>query len=61
MQTEVKGRKIQAKKEKNAKCMALQCQMESSEQRITRMQDISARKTICSQLETLEKCVINFL
>ena len=41
------------------KCMALQCQMESSQQRQTRLQDISAHKTICSQLETLEKRVIN--
>ena len=56
----VKRRKIQAKKEKNAKCMALQRQMELSQQRQTRLQDISARKTICSQLETLEKRVINF-
>ena len=31
--TEVKRWKIQAKKEKNAKCMALQQQMESSQQR----------------------------
>ena len=46
LQTEVK-----AKKEKNAKCMALQRQMESSQQRQTRLKDISAR----SQLETLEK------
>ena len=59
LQTEVKRRKIQAKKEKNAKCMALQRQMESSQQRQTRLQDILARKTICSQLETLEKRVIN--
>ena len=52
--------KILAKKEKNAKCMSfLQCQMESSQQRQTRLQDISAHKTICSQLETLEKRVIN--
>ena len=58
LQTEVKRRKIQAKKEKNAKCMALQCQMESSQQRITRLQDISDRKAICSQLETLEKRAI---
>ena len=48
-------RKIQAKKEKNAKCMALQCQMESSQQRQTRLQDISAHKAIHSQLETFEK------
>ena len=54
LQNEVKRRKIQAKKEKNAKCMALQCQMESSQQRQTRLQDISAHKIICSQLETLE-------
>ena len=33
LQTEVKRRKIQAKKEKNAKFMALQCQIESSQQR----------------------------
>ena len=58
LQNKVKRRKIQAK-EKNAKCMALQRQMESSQQRQTRLQDISARKTICSQLETLEKRVIN--
>ena len=58
LQTEVKRRKIQAKKEKNAKLMALQRQMESSQQRQTRLQDISARKAICSQLETLEKRAI---
>ena len=39
--------------------MALQHQMESSQQRQMRLQDISARKTICSQMETLEKRVIN--
>ena len=50
---------IQAKKEKNAKCIALQRQMESSQQRQMRLQDILAHKTICSQLETLEKRVIN--
>ena len=55
MQTEVKRRKIQANKEKNANFMALQRQMESSQQRPTRLQDISARKAICLQLETLEK------
>ena len=38
--------------------MALQRQMESSQQRQTKLQGISARKTICSQLETLEKRVI---
>ena len=59
LQNEVKIQKIQAKKVKNAKCMALQRQMESSQQRETRLQDISARKTISSQLETLEKRVIN--
>ena len=58
LQTEVKRRKIQAKKEKNAKCMALQRQMESSQQRQTILQDISAHKAICSQLETLEKRAI---
>ena len=57
LQNVVKRRKIQAKK-KNAKCMALQRQMESSQQRQTRLQGISAHKTICSQLETLEKRVI---
>ena len=46
-------------RKKNAKCMALQRQMESSQQRQARLPDISARKTICSQLETLEKRVIN--
>ena len=56
--TEVKRRKIQAEKEKNAKFMALQHQMESSQQRQTRLHDISARKAICSQLETLEKRAI---
>ena len=61
LQNEVKRRKIQAKKEKNAKCMALQGQVESSQQRQTRLQDISARKTIYSQLETLEKRVINLV
>ena len=55
LQTEVKRWKIQVKKQKNAKSMALQHQMESSQQRL---QDISAHKTICSQLETLEKRAI---
>ena len=55
LQTEVKRRKIQHKKEKNAKCMTLQRQMESSQQRQTRLQEISAHKAICSQLETLER------
>ena len=43
--------------------MALLHQMESSQQRQTRLQDISARKAICSQLETLEKRAIiyNFI
>ena len=43
--------------------MALQRQMESSQQRQTRLQDISAHKAICSQLETLEKRAIiyNFI
>ena len=54
----VKRRKIQAKKEKNAKFMALQCQIESSQQKQTSLQDISAHKVICSQLETLEKRAI---
>ena len=58
LQTEVKRRKIQAKKEKNAKVMALQCQLESSQQRQTRLQDISHHKAICSQLETLDKRAI---
>ena len=58
LQTEVKRQKIQAKKEKNEKFMALQHQMESSQQRQTRLQDISDRKAICSQLETLEKRAI---
>ena len=58
LQPEVERQKIQAKKEKNAKFMALQRQMESSQQRQTRLQDISARKAICSQLETLEKKAI---
>ena len=40
----LKRRKIQAKKEKNAKCMALQRHMESSELRQTRLHDISAHK-----------------
>ena len=48
LQTKVKRRKIQAKKEKNANCMTLQHQMESSQQRKTRLQDISARKAIGS-------------
>ena len=63
LQTEVKRRKIQAKNEKNANFMALQRQMESSQQRQMRLQDISARKAICSQLETLEKRAIiyNFI
>ena len=43
--------------------MALQHQMESSQQRQTRLQDISARKAICSRLETFEKRAIiyNFI
>ena len=49
LQTEVKRRKIQVKKQKNAKFMALQCQIESSQQGQTRLQDISAQKAICSQ------------
>ena len=44
LQNEVKRRKIQAKKEKNAKCMALQRQMESSQQRQKRLQDIPAQQ-----------------
>ena len=55
LQTEVKRWNIQTKKEKNPKFMSLQLQMELSQQRQTRLQDISAHKTICSQLETLEK------
>ena len=50
LQTEVKRWKIQVKKQKNAKFMPLQRQMESSQQRQTRLQDISARKAICSKL-----------
>ena len=64
LQTEVKRPKIQAKKkEKNAIVMALQRQMESSQQRQMRLQDISAHRAICSQLETLEKRAIiyNFI
>ena len=43
--------------------MALQRQMESSQQRQMRLQDISAGKAICSQLETLEKraMIYNFV
>ena len=43
--------------------MALQHQMESSQQRQMRLHGISARKAICSQLETLEKRAIiyNFI
>ena len=40
------------------KMLALKRQMESSQQRQTKLQDISARKAICSQLETLEKRAI---
>ena len=58
LQTEIKRCKNQAKKEETAKLMALQRQMESSQQRQTRLQDISAHKAICSQLETLEKRAI---
>ena len=58
LQTEVKRQKIEVKKQKNAKFMALQCQIESSQQRLTILQDTSARKAICSQLETLEKRAI---
>ena len=53
LQTEVKRRKIA----EECNFLALQRQMESSQQRQTRLQDISARKAICSQLETLEKRV----
>ena len=53
LQAEVKRRKIQAKKEKNAKFMAIQRQMESSQQRQTTLQDISARKAIFSQFKSL--------
>ena len=55
--------KFKPRKEKNAKFMALQRQMESSQQRQTRLQDFSAREAICSQLETLEKRAIiyNFI
>ena len=56
LQTEVKRRIIPVKKQKKAKFMALQ--MESSQQRQTKLQDISAHKAICSRLETLEKRVI---
>ena len=35
--------------------MALQHQIESSQEKQMRLQDISARKAICTQLETLEK------
>ena len=38
--------------------MALQRQMEPSQQRQMRLQDISDREAICSQLETLEKRAI---
>ena len=58
LQTEVKRRKIQVKKQKNAKILSLQHQMESSQQKQTRLQDISAHKAICSQLQTLEKRAI---
>ena len=57
-QTEVKRWNIQTKKEKNPKFMVLQRQMESSQQRQMRLQDISARKAICSQLKILEKRAI---
>ena len=50
LQNEVKRRKIQAKKKKNAKCMALQRQMESSQQRQTRLQDISAHRHLKTYL-----------
>ena len=61
LQTEVKRRKIQVKKQKNVKCMALQRQMESSQQTQMRLQDISAcKKAICSQLETLD-IIYNFV
>ena len=55
LQTDAKRRKIQVKKQKNAKLMALQREMKSSQQRQTRLQDISTHKAICSQLETPEK------
>ena len=63
LQTKVKRRKIQAKMEKNVKFMALQRQMESSQQKQTRFQDNSTHTAICSQLETLEKRAIicNFI
>ena len=45
------------------KIYGLQRKMESSKQTQTRLQDISARKAICSLLETLEKRAIiyNFI
>ena len=45
------------------KMYGLQRQMESSQLRQTRLQDISAHKAICSHLETLEKRAIiyNFI
>ena len=47
-------------KGEECKFMALQHQMQSSQQRQMRLQGISARKAICSQLETLEKSIILF-
>ena len=58
LQTEVKRRKIQVKKQNNAKFMDIQGHMESFQQRQRRLQDISAHKAICSQLETLQKRAI---
>ena len=40
--------------------MALQHQMESSQQRQMRLQDNSDHKVICSQLETLEKRAVTY-
>ena len=54
-----KDEKFKPRRRRMQTIMALQRQMESSQQRQTRLQDISAHKTICSQLETLEKRVIN--
>ena len=55
LQTEVKRRKIEAKKEKNAKFMSLQRQMESSQQSQTRLQDISAHKAFVHSRRHLKR------
>ena len=61
LQTEVKRRKIQAKKEKNAKCVALQRQMESSQQRQTRLQDFQLVKQFAHSWRHLKRVLLIYI